>query len=265
MEKLKKDSHWFTHDSNATSDQKIIALIAHYGYEGYGRWWRILELLRDQAGYHYDITPKFAYASLADALKMKTPDAVQFIDNCVNEFNLLKRDDNYIWSDSLIERMSRWDKKKNILAERGRLGAEAANAAKQEKKKAPPIPDTKLQPIITYSKEYNKLMNAYMADSSYTDRERDSYKKLIDWIHDNAKRVLAMKEPLTINQYLKLCETHKTKQDFEIVKTTLTNMHNYKRLEDRVSVNLTLQNWLRNSKKGDNEGGQSFAASIIES
>lgn len=44
----KKTSNWFSHDCDATNDKKIVMLIAEYGYEGYGYWWRILEILRKE-------------------------------------------------------------------------------------------------------------------------------------------------------------------------------------------------------------------------
>lgn len=53
---MKKNTIYFTHDSNARRDPKILALIADYGYEGYGRFWALIEFLREQDG-HIEMTP----------------------------------------------------------------------------------------------------------------------------------------------------------------------------------------------------------------
>ena len=47
----KKESYWFSHDSNAADDPRIVSMIQKYGFESYGRWWRLLERLRACAEY----------------------------------------------------------------------------------------------------------------------------------------------------------------------------------------------------------------------
>ncbi|PVD50806.1 hypothetical protein DC498_17695 [Terrimonas sp.] len=127
---MAKDAFWFKHDSNASADPKMVALVAQYGMAGKGMYWTLIEILREQENYRYNIAQKFAYASLADALKLKTDDCKNFINDLVNEFELLKSDGESIWSDSLLRRMSEWDTKKMALSERGRRGAVATNAKK---------------------------------------------------------------------------------------------------------------------------------------
>lgn len=42
---------YFPHDSNAANDIKCQRLIMRYGYEGYGRWWRMCEHLAGIKGH----------------------------------------------------------------------------------------------------------------------------------------------------------------------------------------------------------------------
>lgn len=128
----KKESYWFSHDSNAASNPKLVALISKYGFEGYGRWWRLLERLRDCEGYKYNISTAFAYDVLANDLQMTTEEAKAFVQDCVDYFQLLQCDEEHLWSDSLIERMAFWEKRREVLRERGRKGGKARAKKKEE-------------------------------------------------------------------------------------------------------------------------------------
>lgn len=128
----KKESQWFSHDCDAADDPKLVALIAQYGMAGYGQWWRLVETLRKARsdGYKLKTNTKFAYAALAKTLMCSVDEVKDYIYNCIEEFELLKTDGEYIWSDSLIDRMAPMDEKKQSLSERGRKGAEVTNAKK---------------------------------------------------------------------------------------------------------------------------------------
>ena len=46
-----KDAYYFSHDSNARNDQRLIKLRMKYGMEGYGIYFGIIEILREQEDY----------------------------------------------------------------------------------------------------------------------------------------------------------------------------------------------------------------------
>lgn len=127
---IEKDSIYFSHDSNASDDPKLIALVSVYGMTGYGQWWRLVEILRAHAGYRYNISSKFSYPALAKSLMCSRQEVEQFVKDCIEEFELLKTDGECIWSESLIRRMETWDNKKAAYSERGKKGAAATNAKK---------------------------------------------------------------------------------------------------------------------------------------
>lgn len=128
---MKKESQWFSHDSSASADPKLIALTSQYGMTGYGRWWRLVELLRAEDQYKYCITTKFAYSVLSKELMCNVDEAKQFINDCIEEYQLLQTDGAHIWSDSLLHRMQHLDKKRESFSERGKKGMEAKLAKKQ--------------------------------------------------------------------------------------------------------------------------------------
>lgn len=66
----KKESYWFSHDSNTANHLKILVLINKYGYEGYGHWWRLLERMSDYEDYKYDIAMPFAWDVLGKDLRI---------------------------------------------------------------------------------------------------------------------------------------------------------------------------------------------------
>jgi len=52
---MNKDAYYFPHFSNARNDRKIKRLRKELGLEGYGIYFMILEILRDQEGFKYPI------------------------------------------------------------------------------------------------------------------------------------------------------------------------------------------------------------------
>lgn len=122
----KKESYWFSHDSNAANNPKLLALINKYGFEGYGRWWRLLERLRDCDEYRFDISAPFAWEVIGQDLKMTAAEAETFVHDGVEYFQLLETDGKYLWSNSLLNRMEFWEKRREVLRERGRKGGLAS-------------------------------------------------------------------------------------------------------------------------------------------
>lgn len=122
----KKESYWFSHDSNASTNPKLLALIRKYGYEGYGRWWRLLERLRDSEEYKFDISTPFAWEVLGQDLMMNPEEAEAFVKDCIDYYQLLETDGKTFWSDSLMDRMEYWEKRREVLRERGRKGGKAS-------------------------------------------------------------------------------------------------------------------------------------------
>ena len=94
---MKKEAYYFSHDANAKDDPKILQLRMHLGWEGYGLFWGLIELLRNQPDYrmqkHY---MSIAYALHTDEKK---------IESLVNDFDLFARDQEFFWSESLLKRM----------------------------------------------------------------------------------------------------------------------------------------------------------------
>ena len=98
-----KEAFYFSHDSNARHDPKIIKLRMKLGWEGYGIYWGLIEILRDQKEYMM----RLDYESISFALHTDC----EAIKSIINDFDLFKVNDEFFYSESLLERMKIKDAK----------------------------------------------------------------------------------------------------------------------------------------------------------
>lgn len=62
---------YFSHDSNSAMDIKCRRLLKAMGYEGYGRWWRVCELMAAATGHSLPVSEEMDAEILADELGFK--------------------------------------------------------------------------------------------------------------------------------------------------------------------------------------------------
>lgn len=123
-----KEAFYFSHDCNARHDPKITAMRGVYGPEGYGWFWILVEMMREQTDYKLDLRPKYAFHAFASQMQCDVEKAQRFIRDCIDEFELFQSDGDYFWSLSLTRRMREKDEK----SEKARQSAQA----RWEKKRA---------------------------------------------------------------------------------------------------------------------------------
>lgn len=97
-----KETFYFSHDYHARDDEKIIRLIKKEGYEGYGLYWALVEMLYEQEGYMQLDCDCIAFALRTDSDR---------INNIIQNYDLFKFKDDKFFSDSVIKRL---EKRKNI-------------------------------------------------------------------------------------------------------------------------------------------------------
>jgi hypothetical protein len=103
-----KDAYYFPHDSNARHDPKICDIRSKHGAAGYGWYFMLVEMLREQDGYKLPLSKCNAYA-----MQMQTTGEAlaEFIQDCI-EAELFRSDNTRFWSESLIKRMLELDEKR---------------------------------------------------------------------------------------------------------------------------------------------------------
>lgn len=110
----KKDAYYFSHDSNARYDDRILEMRAVYGYEGYGIYWALIETLRDATNYKLE---KEKIKSLSIALNYSEKKLSKIIQDFIKKFKLFKENEKYFWSESLLRRMKQKDEKSKKMQE----------------------------------------------------------------------------------------------------------------------------------------------------
>lgn len=135
-----KDTYYFSHDSNALSDPKILNMRCDYGFESYGLYWAIIEMLRNESNYKLPLSK-----NTFRAIKMQTGttiDVEQFITDCINEYKgesgngLFNSDGQSFWSESLLRRMKKYEtiKEKRTAAANSRWNKNKVDNANENAK-----------------------------------------------------------------------------------------------------------------------------------
>ena len=116
---MSKDAYYFPHDSNARNDQRLMKVRMKYGMEGYGIYFGIIEILREQSDYtlSFDDLESIAFDLRVD---------LEMIEDIVSNYNLFVIEGmSMFYSSSLTRRMERLDVIKQKRAEAGRIGGKS--------------------------------------------------------------------------------------------------------------------------------------------
>lgn len=108
--------NYFTHDSNARNDERIIRLRMKHGAAGYGVFFMLLELLRNAKGYMCATDYKaISYELRVDAALVRA---------VVEDFNLFlfTNDHSFFFSSSLLQSMKRKDEVSRARSAAGKRG-----------------------------------------------------------------------------------------------------------------------------------------------
>ena len=136
---MDKDAYYFSHDSNAFHDPKIIKLRAKYGLEGYGFYWAVIEHLRNQPQYLLleDDLDLLSFHLHSDESKIK-----QMLNTCL-AIGLLETEDGKVFSESLLRRMDRADKIRKKRSDAGKMGGRPKANEKQNESKTKALKERK--------------------------------------------------------------------------------------------------------------------------
>jgi hypothetical protein len=129
-----KDAFWFPHDANARNDPAICEMRAKFGSQGYGWFWVLVEMMREQGDY------KLMHARCNGyAMQMQCPStkAAAFIAHCI-ELGLFKSDGVAFWSDRLMREMEYKEQNQQRRSEHART---AANAKWKKRDNADALPE----------------------------------------------------------------------------------------------------------------------------
>jgi uncharacterized protein YdaU (DUF1376 family) len=115
---MSKEAYYFSHDSNARNDAKIVKLRRKLGLEGYGIYFCIVEMLREDSSF------KLQTSSFEDiSFSINVP--IEKVKSVVTEFDLFVIEDDYFYSPRLTRSMQKYNELKTKRVEAGKKGGQA--------------------------------------------------------------------------------------------------------------------------------------------
>jgi hypothetical protein len=95
-------AEYFSHDYDTRSDERIIDLLSVHGWEGYGLYWAIVELLYQNDGFLQLFYKRIAFALRANESNIKS---------IIEDFDLFVIDGDKFYSESVIRRLKQREEK----------------------------------------------------------------------------------------------------------------------------------------------------------
>ena len=143
---MTKDTRYFRHDANAFHDLKIKALRKCYGLAGYGFFWYLIELMRNEDCYRLPYS-ELTFESLAEdwSTQNATSSEVKaFIDDCIStKIGLFIKDGDYFYSERLTREMANMASKTEEARQRGSKAGKASWEARRPQDNKDPDKYTK--------------------------------------------------------------------------------------------------------------------------
>jgi hypothetical protein len=186
---MKKDAYYFPHFCNARHDRKIKRVLKELGIEGYGIYFMLLEVLREQTDFKYPLNE-------LDLLADEFGTSEQKVRVVVCNYNLFEVDEfNSFFSLKLIEFMQPYIKMKEQRSLAGKASAakrlnqpfnDRSTTVQQSKVKESKVKEIKENEIISYF-----TSNGYSIESA---KKFFNYYSVANWNDGNGKQVKNWKQ-----------------------------------------------------------------------
>lgn len=187
---MAKETYYFSHDSNALTDTKILNMRADYGLEGYGLYWVIIEMMRNEEDYKLSLN-KNTYRAIK-TLTNTAIDIEKFINDCIEDYKLFEKQEEKFCSNSLLRRMEQKDKKSAIAREKAEKRwnsntkdmqqqcSSSANKRKENKEKENKKNEIKAKEIEEKRIEVKEIYNSTCTNLPQVQKLTDKRNKAID-------------------------------------------------------------------------------------
>lgn len=188
------NARYFSHDSNARNDQKVLMLRAECGWAGYGIYFALLEIMFDNDD---TCIKRKALKPLAMANNIDIKDLTRVVDVGIAE-GLFMADDDCVWSNGLRVRKEMYEKIRQQRSDAGKRGMDTRWEAWRKQKELEaarnephntvanavitPLPQTD-NSVITI-KEKEKKENK---EKEYKERESQMAVEVIAYLNQVAK------------------------------------------------------------------------------
>ena len=205
----KDQSYYFSHDVDAFNDPKIVAMISEYGVIAYAWWWIIIEKLASYEDYKLPLK-KYTFVALDNELGMNNEQnstcvehvfnknehvleqntfcsfcSFLFINELINDFELLPCDDEFFWSPSLTRRFELRKTKNEEISQKRRLAGLKSGEARRKNEQKRTSVEQKRTSVEQNEliKEKKRKENIY-SYSYYRDGENQNSNELLNMFDD---------------------------------------------------------------------------------
>lgn len=116
-----KDTFWFPHDYEPTGDPKIQALIGDFKAEGYGIYWRIVEMLHADTQHKLPLK-RYIFLAIANQMQANVEQIEKLVEQCVKIYELFDSDGECFWINRVnrnIEKREEISKKRSEAGKKG--------------------------------------------------------------------------------------------------------------------------------------------------
>jgi hypothetical protein len=110
---MDKQAFYFSHDSNARNDIKIMKLRRKHGMTGYGIYWCIIEILRETSDYRLSVQD-------IEDIAFQLGEASDTVSSVVNDFGLFHIEPTAFYSNRLNRNMQKFNSKKRAQSAGGK-------------------------------------------------------------------------------------------------------------------------------------------------
>lgn len=199
-----KDTYYFQHDYNPTSDPKVQALIGECGAVGYGIFWRIVEMLHEDE-LHKLQCKKYIYLALAKQMLTSVEQVESIIKNCIDTYELFKTDGDFFWSERVMRNINKRTELSNKRSKAGKMSAEMRknstsveqvstsvqqNPTKERKVKENKVNERKEKKEIKETISKDIAQKKVDAKASTLTRKDEFYKSLIPFLSTYGKDMI---------------------------------------------------------------------------
>jgi len=179
-----KDTYYFPHDYEPTSDPKIQALIGEFGASGYGIFWRVVEMLHSDQNHKLPFK-QYVFLAIAKQMLANAEQIKAIIDYCIDPCELLYKDADFFWSNRVLHNIQERAKLSEIRSIAGKAGAFAkqkqAKASKGKEKKGKEIKNNIYDDFLIFWDSYHNATGLTKTDKEatikYWDKLTDSEKQ----------------------------------------------------------------------------------------
>ena len=152
---MAQDTLYFPHDYNPIDDTGLRLLVKRHGAKGYGTFWRIIELLHQDADHKLRFIQPI-YEKIADELFIEPTFVESLIYECIDTYYLLQANGEVFWSNRVDRNIQKRQANLKQKSDAGKASAESRRAMKEFIESHPELVDEFQRSLTSVDKERKK-------------------------------------------------------------------------------------------------------------